>query len=149
MNQGQVPLFTKYIRRHYNNKEVVINLSSRNGNSLVWTERNSGAEQLHSCAARTHSDKMHTSQNHSIKKMHFTETLHIETTVAQQAVTAQIPRKFRGHKIHSDPVGYHYSNGACLHASREQRKLAVDGSHGGRQWAGSNGREHSDPSVLT
>lgn len=50
--EGQVP-FKKYIRRHNKNKEVVINLSSKNGNSLVRTEKNSGKEQLHSYAPRT------------------------------------------------------------------------------------------------
>lgn len=69
MNYVEVKsLFKKYVRRHYKNKEVVINLSSRNGNSLVWTEKNSGTEQLHSYATRTHSDKTHKSHNHSILK---------------------------------------------------------------------------------
>lgn len=37
---GVKSLFKKYDGRHCKNKEVVIKLSSRNGNSLVWTEKN-------------------------------------------------------------------------------------------------------------
>lgn len=71
---------------------MVINLSSKNGNSLVWPEKNTRAEQLHSYARRTLNRKKHIkAKNHSIKRMHFLEMLPTEISVLKPAAIAQTP----------------------------------------------------------
>lgn len=63
LDYGKVKsLFRKHIRRHDKNKEVVINLSSKNGNSPVQTARKTKFKQLHSQAKRT-GNRKHTQQH--------------------------------------------------------------------------------------
>lgn len=113
-------LFKKYIRRHYKNKEVVINLSSRNDNSLVWTEKNTGAEQLHSYAPRTLDRKKNTRKpKHSIKKMHFIEMFHIEISVVKPASISQIPLKFRRQ------IAYSNTEHVCIHQKKKEKWPSV------------------------
>lgn len=80
-----------------------------------------------------------TEKTHHIKKMYFTERLHIEISV-KPAATAQIPRKFRGQITYSSTIGYHLFNyRACLCIIKSKRKVAINGSHKGEcKWAGSS-----------
>lgn len=114
---------------------MVINLNSKNGNSLVWTEKNSGAEQLHSYATRTLKRKKTHKAKITALKNAFHWDAHIEISIVKPAATAQIPLKFRGQK-----VGYHllkYKGG--LHTSKEKRAVATNWSHKGElKWVASS-----------
>lgn len=135
-------LFKKCMRRHCKNKEVVINLSSRNDNSLVWPEKNTGAEQLHSYAPRTlnrRKKKNTRKPKHSIKKMHFIEMFHIEVSVVKPASIIQIPLKFRGQ------IPYSNTEHVCTHHEKKEKGPWVGPTKVTLSGPVASKREHSAP----
>lgn len=83
---------------------MVINLSSKNGNSLVQTEKNTGAEQLHSNVKRTFNrEKKCKGQHHSIKNV-FLEMLHSEIS-GVKAVDSEDRRQSAKGKISLTQTG--------------------------------------------
>lgn len=64
-------LFKKHIKRYYKNKEVVLSLSSKKGNSLVWTRKTPG-QNNHIPMLRGHTASNANTQTHH-KHTHATE----------------------------------------------------------------------------